>query len=73
VKPPRQLFDECNGALGEHVTAEYQRSRSRPPKHLGARIGIIAVVHTWDSALTHKGLTVSAFPLSVPVWPFPVG
>ena len=23
------------------------------PKHLGARIGIIAVLHTWGSALTH--------------------
>jgi hypothetical protein len=23
------------------------------PKHLGARIGITAVLHTWGSALTH--------------------
>jgi hypothetical protein len=24
------------------------------PKHLGARVGIIAVLHTWGSALTHQ-------------------
>jgi hypothetical protein len=30
------------------------RSASRPdPKHLGARIGLTAVLHTWGSALTH--------------------
>jgi hypothetical protein len=23
------------------------------PKHLGARIGILSVLHTWGSALTH--------------------
>jgi carboxylate-amine ligase len=26
-EPPRQLLDECRGALGEHVRAEYQRSQ----------------------------------------------
>ena len=25
----------------------------RDPKHLGARIGITAVLHTWGSAMTH--------------------
>jgi len=32
----------------------WHRSASRPnPKHLGARIGLTAVLHTWGSALTH--------------------
>src|SRR5205085_2697509 len=28
-------------------------SRSRPSKHLGARIGFTAVLHSWGSAMTH--------------------
>jgi len=35
------------------VAAETQITIAADPKHLGARIGLTAVLHTWGSALTH--------------------
>ena len=35
------------------ASAETTLTIAADPKHLGARIGIIAVLHTWGSALTH--------------------
>ncbi len=35
------------------ATAETLLRIAADPKHLGARIGLIAVLHTWGSALTH--------------------
>jgi predicted Zn-ribbon and HTH transcriptional regulator len=35
------------------VSAETMLTIADDPKHLGARIGITAVLHTWGSALTH--------------------
>ncbi|WP_417596932.1 IS91 family transposase [Novosphingobium aquae] len=35
------------------VAAETMLTIAADPKHLGARIGITAVLHTWGSALTH--------------------
>lgn len=35
------------------VASETMTTIAADPKHLGARIGIIAVLHTWGSALTH--------------------
>jgi len=35
------------------VSAETMLAIAADPKHLGARIGIISVLHTWGSALTH--------------------
>ena len=35
------------------ASAETMITIAADPKHLGARIGIIAVLHTWGSALTH--------------------
>jgi len=35
------------------VSAETLRTIAADPKHLGARIGITSVLHTWGSALTH--------------------
>jgi len=35
------------------VTAETLRTIAADPKHLGARIGFTAVLHTWGSAMTH--------------------
>ncbi len=35
------------------ATAETLMTIAADPKHLGARIGITAVLHTWGSALTH--------------------
>jgi Putative transposase/Transposase zinc-binding domain len=35
------------------ASAEATIAIAADPKHLGARIGIIAVLHTWGSALTH--------------------
>jgi hypothetical protein len=35
------------------VTAQTLRTIAADPKHLGARIGVTAVLHTWGSALTH--------------------
>ena len=35
------------------AAAETVRTIAADPKHLGARIGITAVLHTWGSALTH--------------------
>ena len=36
------------------ASAEATLAIAADPKHLGARIGIIAVLHTWGSALTHQ-------------------
>ena len=35
------------------ASAETMLTIAADPKHLGARIGIISVLHTWGSALTH--------------------
>ena len=35
------------------VSAETMLTIAADPKHLGARIGITAVLHSWGSALTH--------------------
>jgi hypothetical protein len=35
------------------AAAETTLTIAADPRHLGARIGIIAVLHTWGSALTH--------------------
>ncbi len=35
------------------AAAETLITNAADPKHLGARIGLIAVLHTWSSALTH--------------------
>ena len=35
------------------ATAETLRTLAADPKHLGARIGFTAVLHTWGSAMTH--------------------
>jgi hypothetical protein len=35
------------------VASETMRTIAADPRHLGARIGITAVLHTWGSALTH--------------------
>ena len=35
------------------ASAETTLAIAADPKHLGTRIGIIAVLHTWGSALTH--------------------
>ena len=35
------------------ASAETMRTIAADPKHLGARIGITSVLHTWGSALTH--------------------
>jgi len=35
------------------VTAQTLRTIAADPKHLGAKIGVTAVLHTWGSALTH--------------------
>ena len=35
------------------ATAQTLRTIAADPKHLGVRIGMIAVLHTWGSALTH--------------------
>jgi hypothetical protein len=45
-------------ALALRHAAPWARKRSATtiatdPKHLGARIGLTAVLHTWGSALTH--------------------
>ena len=36
-----------------HTAAQTMLTIAADPKHLGARIGITAVLHTWGSALTH--------------------
>ena len=36
-----------------HVAAETQQTIAADPRHLGARIGLTLVLHTWGSALTH--------------------
>lgn len=36
-----------------HAAAETMLTIAADPRHLGARIGITAVLHTWGSALTH--------------------
>jgi hypothetical protein len=35
------------------ATAETLLTIAADPRHLGARIGVTAVLHTWGSALTH--------------------
>jgi hypothetical protein len=36
-----------------HAASETMLTIAADPRHLGARIGITAVLHTWGSALTH--------------------
>jgi hypothetical protein len=43
------------------TAAETLTAIAADPKHLGARIGLTAVLHTWGSALTHHPST-SSFP-----------
>ena len=38
------------------TAAETLATIAADPKHLGARIGLTAVLHTWGSALTHHPL-----------------
>jgi hypothetical protein len=35
------------------VSAETMLTIAADPKHLGARIGVTSVLHTWGSAMTH--------------------
>jgi len=35
------------------LDAAFRRGFAADPKHLGARIGVTSVLHTWGSALTH--------------------
>jgi hypothetical protein len=35
------------------ASSETMLTIAADPKHLGARIGILSVLHTWGSALTH--------------------
>ena len=35
------------------ASAETMITIAADPKHLGARIGVTSVLHTWGSALTH--------------------
>ena len=35
------------------ISAETTLTIAADPKHLGARIGITSVLHTWGSAMTH--------------------
>jgi hypothetical protein len=41
------------GADQRKASAETLMTIAADPKHLGARIGLTAVLHTWGSALTH--------------------
>lgn len=36
-----------------HATAETLRTIAADPKHLGAEIGFVAILHTWGQTLTH--------------------
>src|SRR3977135_153297 len=36
------------------VSAETLITIAADPKHLGARVGVTSVLHTWGSALTHR-------------------
>lgn len=45
---PALVYDALFAATSETLT-----TIAADPKHLGARIGITAVLHTWGSALTH--------------------
>jgi hypothetical protein len=47
VTVPRRSLSFCC------FPAEATLTIADDPKHLGARIGITAVLHTWGSALTH--------------------
>ena len=49
---PRALPDPCMN-LSIHTAPEATLTIAADPKHLGASIGITAVLHTWGSALTH--------------------
>src|SRR5262249_31177337 len=49
-------------ALLSGPPAERPRPRAADPKHLGARIGLTAVLHTWGSALTHHPHVHSIVP-----------
>jgi hypothetical protein len=39
------------------ASAETLITIAADPKHLGARVGITSVLHTWGSALTHQNFT----------------
>jgi hypothetical protein len=54
------IYDILFAASAETVTTV-----AADPKHLGARIGITAVLHTWGSALTqnpHSGYPALSSP-----------
>ena len=44
------------------LAAETLRTIAADPKHLGARIGLTLVLHTWGSALTHHPHVHGIFP-----------
>ena len=44
------------------TAAETLTTIAADPKHLGARVGLTAVLHTWGSALTHIRMSTSSFP-----------
>ncbi|WP_143106148.1 transposase zinc-binding domain-containing protein, partial [Bradyrhizobium sp. Gha] len=54
---PARIADIANRAtiydLLFKVSAETMLTIAADPKHLGARIGITSVLHTWGSAMTH--------------------
>ena len=56
---PSQLRDvayQNKRVVYDHLmkaAAETTLTIAADPKHLGARIGITAVLHTWGSAMTH--------------------
>ena len=47
--PLASPFRACCGPMPFSMTG-----RPADPKHLGAKIGITAVLHTWGSAMTHN-------------------
>src|ERR1039457_4508510 len=44
------------------ASAETTLTIAADPKHLGARIGVMSVLHTWGSALTHHPLVHMVVP-----------
>jgi hypothetical protein len=44
---------KCQGAAARDWLADREATIAADPKHLGARIGLTAVLHTWGSAMTH--------------------
>ena len=59
VTVPAEIADTPSQQLGEvydllfRVAAETMLTIAAEPRHLGARIGVTAVLHSWGSAMTH--------------------